>query len=136
MNQHDQLVNTIITYAELLSQSKTPCVATWKPFFISTCTDWCLYIETELAVLSNEETNYVLQLVQKKKGLHEIPPLSVLLDALHTLFYTLIQNVYLSNTFYLYLMKNYRFLTMPEENDILQKVILDFCMFETGEGKT
>jgi hypothetical protein len=127
MNLDDDLVNTIITFTQLLTEAKTPCVATWKPFFMSTCTDWCLYIETELALLSEAETERVIKLAHEKSQL-EIPPSSVLLDALHTFFHTLIENVYTSNSLYLYIMKNYQFLTMPEGKDIiLQKVIKVFA---------
>lgn len=122
------LVTTIITFTELLKQAKSPCVATWKPFFITTCTDWCLYIETELSVLSQEECTQVYQLAQEKSKL-PIPPLSELLDALHVFFHTMLENVFTSNSLYLYIMKNYRFLTIPEK-DILIQVNNVRCMYE------
>lgn len=114
------LVTTIITLTELLDQAKSPCVATWKPFFITTCTDWCVYIETELSILSDEECLSVCQLAQTKCKL-PIPPLSDLLDALHVFFHTLLENIFTSNSLYLHIMKNYQFLTIPQD-DILTQV--------------
>lgn len=119
---HHELVLTIIDYANLLKQAKTPCVATWKPFFITTCVDWCLLVETELAILSTEECEHVCQLAKEQSGGGDIPPLNDLLDALHVFFLTLLQNTYTSNSLYLHLMKNYQFLTIPDK-DILTKVI-------------
>ncbi|CAO3642976.1 unnamed protein product [Mucor hiemalis] len=115
---HQTLVTAIIDYTKLLKQAKTPCVATWKPFFITTCVDWCLLVETELAILSNEECAQVCQLAGEQCT--DIPPLTELLDALHVFFLTLLQNTYTSNSLYLHLMKNYQFLTIPD-TDILTK---------------
>lgn len=116
----NELVTAIVTFADVLQQAKTPCVATWKPFFITTCTDWCIYIETELSVQTEKECLQLCQLAQTKSK-PPIPPLSDLLDAMHVFFHTLLENVYTSNSLYLYIMKNYRFLPIPKK-DILIKV--------------
>ncbi|KAI8994946.1 hypothetical protein BDB01DRAFT_902610 [Pilobolus umbonatus] len=115
----DTLIHTIITYTKLLKQSDTPSVATWQPAFIERCIDWCVFIESELTVLKEDEVAYVLQRAKDQSPL-PIPPLSTLLDALHSLFKLLLQNVYMSHTLYLYILEHYQFLTHPE-SDILIK---------------
>ncbi|KAG2207202.1 hypothetical protein INT47_012255 [Mucor saturninus] len=115
----NELVTAIVTFTELLQQAKSPCVATWRPFFITTCSDWCIYIETELAVQTEEESVHLCQQAQSKSKL-PIPPLSILLDALHVFFHTLLENIYTSNNLYLHIMKNYRFLTIPEKDILTQ----------------
>ncbi|KAI8083639.1 hypothetical protein BDF21DRAFT_492567 [Thamnidium elegans] len=118
---NNQLVTNIINYIELLNLSKTPCVAVWRPFFITKCIDWCLSIETELSVLSSEECLQVCRQAEENCK-QPVPSVSQLLDALHFFFYTLLKNQFLSNSLYLHIIKNYRFLTIPDE-DILIKDI-------------
>lgn len=119
-NNNDELVKSIVNYIELLNLAKTPCVAVWRPFFITKCIDWCLFIETELSILTNEECLQVCQLVEERVN-QPVPPISQLLDALHFFFYTLLKNVFLSNSLYLHIMNHYHFLTIPDP-DILIKV--------------
>ncbi|KAG0746142.1 hypothetical protein G6F16_007028 [Rhizopus arrhizus] len=108
-----------VMWISIGGKAKTPSVATWQPHFITQCIDWCVYIETELALLSEQECEQILALTQQQT-LDTIPTLTELLDALHCFFQLLLQNTFLSNSLYFYIMKNYQFLTIPE-NDILVK---------------
>lgn len=113
------LVNAILTFNQLLKEARQPNVASWQPLFITQCTDWCIFIETELASLSNEERqNIRTRAQQDTKDI--LPSINQLLDAHHYFFKVLLRNVFLSNDTYLYIMKNYRFLNQPEQ-DVLMK---------------
>lgn len=113
------LVNAILTFAKLLKEAQTPSVATWQPHFIKQSTDWCLFIETELTLLPDEECEQLLTLTQQQTK-DPLPSTNDLLDALHVFFKLLLQNIYMSNALYFHVLKNYRFLTI-QENDVLVK---------------
>lgn len=122
---NETLVNTVISFTELLDQSKTDVVKNWDIEFIQKSVDRCIFIETELSLLQPQECENIQSIAQHQSE-YKIPPLNELLDALHEFFKELLQNVFLSNDLYLYIMKNYRFLAMPEENDMLSKVLFTF----------
>jgi hypothetical protein len=116
------LSDVICYYAELLTQAQTPHVATWNSFFIKKCSEWCLSMEAELLLLSNEECESVReQAHQKTKS--TIPPLDQLLDSMHVFFKTLLDNMFTSNNLYLYIMKNYHFLSVPEETVLMDDMV-------------
>lgn len=119
------LVNIIISFTELLDQSKTDAVKNWDIEFIQKSVDRCIFVETELSLLQPQECENLRSRAHHQSG-YNIPLLNELLDALHEFFRELLQNVFLSNDLYLYIMKNYRFLTMPEEDDMLSKVLFAF----------
>ncbi|KAI7899989.1 uncharacterized protein BX663DRAFT_554440 [Cokeromyces recurvatus] len=121
MKHQEILVKTIIEYTNLLKTTKTKDISNWNVEFIKQCTNWCIYLETELSVLTEEERERIRQLAVASKEQEEIPSISVLLNAMHEFYYLLIQSIFLSNSVYLYVMKHYRFLTNTKETDILSK---------------
>jgi hypothetical protein len=121
MNDDNEIiVKMVVSYTELLSQINAEQVARWTIDFIAKCKDWCIYIETELGSLE-EEICRVIRRKAQEQSKHAIPALSQLLEASHYFFYQLLQSVYLQNDLYLYIMKNYQFLTIPRV-DTLTKV--------------
>lgn len=118
---NDALVNTVVSYAELLNQSKSDAVKNWDVDFVQRSVDQCVFIETEFSLLQLQECANVQATAHQQSGLN-IPSAHILLDALHEFFKTLLQNVFLSNDVYLYLLRHYRFLVKPDENEILLKV--------------
>ncbi|KAI8352528.1 hypothetical protein BD560DRAFT_408899 [Blakeslea trispora] len=112
------LIDTIVNYTTLLNQCTSNKVASWTPEFIRECTDWCVYLETELAVLEEDVCEDLLRSAQAKTSL-DIPSRTHLLDALHQFFYSLLNNPHLPNQVYLYLLKHYQFLTIPQKDLLL-----------------
>jgi hypothetical protein len=117
---HETIVEMIISYTELLDQISTAEVALWTVDFIAKCKDWCICIETELGSM-DQETSQAIRKKAQEKAKHTIPVLSQLLEATHHFFYQLLQSIYLPNDVYLFIMKNYQFLTSPQV-DTLTKV--------------
>ncbi|KAL0145133.1 hypothetical protein V8B55DRAFT_1458787 [Mucor lusitanicus] len=123
---NDALVNTVVSYAELLNQSKSDAVKNWDVGFIQGSVDQCVFIETELGLLPLQECADVQTTAHHQSGL-DIPSVHTLLNALHEFFRALLQNVFLSNDVYLYVLRHYRFLTKPDETDILLKDLTELA---------
>ncbi|EPB86906.1 hypothetical protein HMPREF1544_06332 [Mucor circinelloides 1006PhL] len=123
---NDALVNTIISFTELLNQSKSDAVKNWDIDFIQKSADQCVFIETELSLLQLQECAHLQAKAHDQSGL-DIPSVHTLFNALHEFFKTLLQSVFLSNDVYLYVMRNYRFLTEPDENEILLKDLTELA---------
>jgi hypothetical protein len=86
-------------------------VADWDARFVDRCVAWCVYIETELSLLSESDL-----LLHQQQAQHEldnaiaVPSVSVLLDALHQFYLTLVANFSVSHDLYRYLLSTYQFL--------------------------
>ncbi|ORX62031.1 hypothetical protein DM01DRAFT_1331488 [Hesseltinella vesiculosa] len=111
----DALVPSMLNYAVVIFEAQSPRVSTWQPHFIDRCVEWCLLIESELAVLDDQlsveaMTQAQQRLVQTHPNL-SIPSLDILLDAAHQFYRALIENVYTNDQVYVYLTKTYQFFT-------------------------
>ncbi|KAI9499604.1 hypothetical protein BDB00DRAFT_924278 [Zychaea mexicana] len=113
---NENLVTAIATYSQILEEAMTPRVATWKPFFIERCTQWCMYIETELLALSDQECDEHRQAAETQCDNARVPELPELLDAEHQLNSRLIKNIYLSNEMYWTVISTYEFLALASSS--------------------
>ncbi|KAI8643114.1 hypothetical protein BD408DRAFT_431675 [Parasitella parasitica] len=123
---NEELLKTIISFTELLEQSKLDVVKNWDVEFIQKSADRCVYIETELSLLQPQECRELQDRAHHQSG-YIIPSADELSHALHRFFKELLQNVFLSNDLYLYIIKNYRFLSLPDEQDILLKDLTELA---------
>ncbi|KAL9556310.1 hypothetical protein MBANPS3_001929 [Mucor bainieri] len=130
---NDALVNTVVSYAELLNQSKSDAVKNWDVDFIQRSVDQCVFIETELSLLQSQECADVQATAHRQSSL-DIPSVQTLLNALHKFFKTLLQNVYLDNDVYLYILRHYRFLTKLDEDEILLKDLTELAQKSATEN--
>ncbi|CAO3612664.1 unnamed protein product [Cunninghamella blakesleeana] len=76
-------------------------------------------IESELAILSNQDIQQCQTRAQQTLTTEwqlSLPPLTTLLDALHQLYLCLIQNIYLSQEVYSYLLSTYQFLNASDSS--------------------
>ena len=110
------LVTAIATYSQLLQEASTPRVATWKPFFIERCTQWCMYIEAELLSLSDQEVDQHRNAAKEQSNHARVPEISELLNAEYLLYKTLIKNIYLSNEMYWTVISTYEFLALASSS--------------------
>lgn len=92
------MVESIANYCEILDEASSARVASWKPFFMDRCLRWCLFIESELAVLSAEEAEHCRIKVMEKRG--RVPSVAKLRNALRELCRVLLVNAHISDSIY------------------------------------
>lgn len=109
MVDHDRLCYAISDYSQLLAEAATPRVEDWPSFVLNNCAKYCLYIETELLTLSEEEAE-TCRVKAASLCKSPIPSLDDLRHALRYLYLTLINNVYLPNELYWMICSTYEFL--------------------------
>lgn len=107
------IVSALVNYTRVLQEAQSPRAALWQSQFIDQCVEWCLYIETELAILS--EPQRVSHMKEAQDQLDKdyqlaLPPVSLLLNALHHFYISLIGNKNVSHDLYRYLLSTYQFL--------------------------
>lgn len=111
MMNSSPLVSALVNYARVLQEAQSPRVADWDARFVDSCVAWCVYIETELSLLSKNDL-----LLHQQQAQHEldnsipVPSLTILLDAWHQFYLTLVANCFVSHDLYRYLLSTYRFL--------------------------
>ncbi|KAI9261084.1 hypothetical protein BY458DRAFT_557464 [Sporodiniella umbellata] len=126
------MVHAILTFSKLLKEAKTSSAATWQIENIKQSNDWCIYIETELASLEEQQRQDHFQFAQQKAD-SPLPSLDQLLQASHCFFQSLLQNPYISNSLYLYVVRNYRFLT-PTDKEILVKDLVELAQVSVSKN--
>ncbi|SAM00281.1 hypothetical protein [Absidia glauca] len=111
MMNSSPLVSALVNYTRVLQEARSPRVADWDARFVDRCVAWCVYIETELSLLSESDL-----LLHQQQAQHEldnaiaVPSVSILMDALHQFYLTLVANYCVSQDLYRYLLSTYRFL--------------------------
>lgn len=120
MVDHDRLSYAISDYSQLLVAAATPQVEDWPCFILDNCAKYCLYIETELLTLSNDEA----ELCRAKAAdlcKISIPALDELRNALRRFYLTLLNNTYLPSELYWKVCSTYVFLdvTLRKEETLL-----------------
>ncbi|KAF7723521.1 hypothetical protein EC973_001896 [Apophysomyces ossiformis] len=129
----DTLVEAVVKYSHLLHEASSPHVAEWSPHFLDQCAEWCLAVESELMALPTDMREACRELAEQEQQQKEqavpvpvsvpvpVPSLPFLLDALHYFYKTLLQNIYLSNDLYCYILKNYQFFGSTTRQEALVK---------------
>ncbi|KAI9021742.1 hypothetical protein CLU79DRAFT_887759 [Phycomyces nitens] len=107
MSSIEPLATAIVNYSRVLKEASTSRVAFWNPSFLERCSEWCLFIETELMLYSKDLREKCHDLASKKTD--SIPSLLVLLDAQHQLYKTLLVNEYVDDDLYMFITKTYNF---------------------------
>ncbi|KAG0174452.1 hypothetical protein DFQ28_006478 [Apophysomyces sp. BC1034] len=112
----ESLVTAVIKYSQLLHEASTPHVARWQPSFVEQCAEWCVAVESELM---SQPTAIGEQCRERAKQEIDVPPLPLLLDALHQFYKTLLQNMYVTNDLYCHIMRTYEFFGWTTPQDVL-----------------
>ncbi|KAI7864074.1 hypothetical protein BDF14DRAFT_1272848 [Spinellus fusiger] len=105
MNQQESLISAIVNYSRVIEEASSPRVASWHPVFLDHCLAWCLYIETELAVLPTEKREQCYQ--QAGERWLCVPPLAQLFNARYSLYEVLISNSWVSHDLFIFITKTY-----------------------------
>ncbi|OAD70734.1 hypothetical protein PHYBLDRAFT_170825 [Phycomyces blakesleeanus NRRL 1555(-)] len=123
MSSIEPLITAIVNYCRVLDEASTPRVKLWNHSFLEKCSEWCLFIETELMIHSKDTREKCYQLASKK--IEYVPSLLHLLDAQHQLYKTLLINEHVTLDLYYFIMKTYDFLNAAGQPrpDILTKYI-------------
>ncbi|KAI8969057.1 hypothetical protein BDF20DRAFT_892996 [Mycotypha africana] len=115
---HLSLEKAVGNYSTVVHMAKTDQVAVWDVEFIKECMHWCIFIETEMSVLTEEQREATIKRA-KRHHLHtDMATPEQLLDALHHFFYLLLDNTHLNNQVYLFIIKNYQFLNKPDQQGL------------------
>lgn len=125
---NDTLVDAIVNYSQLYHDAKKPVVATWRPYFIERCANWCVYIETELLAMSDVQAEACRQKAIELSSA-TIPELSTLMDALRHFCTTLLGNAFVNNELYWMVMSTYALYNPDLEPE---KILLDVSYQSTG----
>ncbi|KAI8330986.1 hypothetical protein BC941DRAFT_475157 [Chlamydoabsidia padenii] len=107
------LVSSLVNYTRVLLEARSPRIAHWDVCFVDSCAEWCVYVETELSLLSENDLVTCQQQAQTQLDVEDLvlPSVSVLLDAWHQFYMTLIFNIHVSQDLYKYLLSTYLFVT-------------------------